>query len=96
MNKEFKTEDLKEIMWGGDTENLELVEEGDWISEGKYECADFTFKDKRDGKFYQFYCSRSGSHFSDWYYDHEDWGDTHEATEVEKVEVVTTTWQAVK
>jgi exonuclease SbcC len=88
----FKTEWLLPLInEDGDTP-LELVEDGDWEDDGKYQYRDVIFK--YDDKFYRVTDSRSGSYFSDYYYGHEDWGDEIECPEVEKIEVVTHEWKS--
>lgn len=84
-------EQVSAIIWD-DSNEFEIVQDGDWISEGKYEFKSVVFKAK-DGLFYEVGADRSGSHFSDWYYSFEDSGAT--AVQVEKVEVLTTKWVAV-
>jgi len=44
----------------------EVVEEGDWIDDGKYQHRNFDVK--IDGKYYSFSESRSGSYYTDWYH----------------------------
>jgi hypothetical protein len=68
----------------------ETVEEGDFEQDGKYQTAELIFTDGT--KFYQTEITRSGSPFSDWYY--EDYGDA-DLIEVEKKEVTITRWVQV-
>lgn len=49
-----------------------MVEEGDWIQDGKYQNQTCIVQDSRTGRHYSFDIRRSGSPFSDWYYPHED------------------------
>lgn len=49
-----------------------LVEEGDWVQDGKYQEQTNIVKDSLTGKFYRYSISRSGSPFTDWYYPHQD------------------------
>lgn len=49
-----------------------MIEEGDWIQDGKYQLQTSVVQDSRTGKYYSFDVSRSGSPFTDWYYPHED------------------------
>ena len=72
-------------------EGYSIVEVGDWIDDGKYSSQSTIFK-ADDGNFYQLNNSRSGSYFSDYYYDSDDWGDEVECTQVRQVEVVKTVW----
>lgn len=74
-------------------EGFKVIEQGEWIDEGKYQYRDTVFK--YDDKIWEFFVSRSGSYFSDYYYDIEDATET-EAYEVEKVKVTTHKWVRVK
>jgi len=74
-------------------EGFEIVEEGEWIQDYKYQCREIVFK--FEDKHYSLVESRSGSYHSDWYYSSEDWADEVEVTEVEPVEVIEVEWRAV-
>ena len=78
---------------GEATEGFEIIEESDWIDDGKYSYKDVVFK--FDDKFYVIYPSRSGSYFSDYFYDYEDLVE-FKSFEVEKVEVTTHKWKIIK
>lgn len=69
---------------------LELVEEGDFEQDYKYQSAQIIFTDGT--KHYSAFITRSGSPFTDWEY--QDYGDA-DITEVEKREVTVTKWVAV-
>jgi hypothetical protein len=88
----FKSEDIKELLDEEDVEGFELVEMGDWVSEGKYECSTSIFKFQ--DKFYLITDSRTGSHYTDWYYESSDWGDEIECTEVVPKEITKIKWVA--
>ena len=45
-----------------------LIEEGDWINEGKYEYQESIFSDKEKTVFCSVVIGRSGSYFTDWEY----------------------------
>lgn len=94
----FKTSDIREVRWfdiGIDYGNgIKLVESGDWIQDGKYQYRDDIFEFQ--GKYYMLSEGRSGSPFTDWYYDSEDWGEEVDCPEVEKVEVKTHRWKIIK
>ena len=85
-------EQVKEIIRDA-SEEFEIVEKSDWISEGKYEYRDYIFKS--GDKFFELSVSRSGSHFTDWYYCWEDQTE-FECSEVEKFEVLKTVWKVKK
>jgi hypothetical protein len=77
--KDFSSDEL---------ENYELIQNGDWIDDGRY-----SFKDtviKYQDKFYCIYESRSGSYFT--YY---NYGEPN-ACEVEPYEVTITQYRPVK
>lgn len=48
-------------------EGMELVEEGDWTQEHKYQYSTDIYGDG-EGNFYAVHNSRSGSYHTDWYY----------------------------
>ncbi len=64
-----------------------VVQEGDWISQGKYEYCTNVFQRISDGKYFAQDRSRSGSYFSDYYY-----RDAENLYEVEKKEVIVIEW----
>jgi len=71
-----------------DSETYTVVENGDWIEDGKY-----SFKEtiiKYQGKFYSISEARSGSYYSDYYYNEP------EAYEVEPYEITVTKYRVVK
>lgn len=49
-----------------------LIEEGDWIQNGKYQDKTNIVQDSKTGLYYRYSMTRHGSPFSDWYYDHEE------------------------
>lgn len=61
-----------------------IVEQGDWISEGKYENRAAVYKHQETGRFFEVRDSRSGSYYSDYY-----WNDP-EAVEVIAQQVTVT------
>lgn len=72
---------------------LRVVEEGDWLSEGKYESCEVIFTDGE--RFYSAEATRSGSYFSDYTYNSEwDDGDA-DVVEVRKVTKTVEIWEAV-
>jgi hypothetical protein len=84
-------EQVRDIVFD-DSEEFEVVQDGDWISEGKYEFKSVVFK-APDGKHYEVGADRSGSYHTDWHYSFEYDGQT--AFRVEEKEVTTTQWVAV-
>lgn len=87
----FLAKDLRNYI-REDESPFEYVSEGRWTSEGKWEYQELIFK--FEDKFYRHYNSRSGSYYTDYYRDYEDWKDDQliECEEVIKQEVVTTQW----
>lgn len=81
------SEELQECFnyceFNGD-EDFEVVEEGDWVCDYKYEICTNVFKRKSDGKYFAHDQSRSGSYHTDYYYN-----DPEDLYEVERKEVVT-------
>lgn len=90
----FKKEDMLRLTEEDPSEGFEIVEEDEWTQDHKHQLKDWIFK--YEGKFYQLTESRSGSPFTDWYYDSDDWGSQVEVEEVEPVEVKITKWKVVK
>lgn len=52
--------------------NWLLVEQSDWIQNGKYQEQTYIVQDIRTNLYYRYSISRSGSPFSDWYYPYQD------------------------
>lgn len=90
----FKKEDMLRLIEEDPSEGFEIVEEGGWTQNNRYQLKDWVFT--YAGKFYRLIESRSGSPFTDWYYDSDDWGSQVEVEEVEPVEVKITKWKVVK
>lgn len=75
-------------------EEFELIEEGDWVQEHKFQYSESIVKHKPTDTYWGLGSSRSGSYHTDWYYD---------ATQIDQVErheeVVTktlVTWRNVE
>jgi len=90
----FKAKELKELVREEETDNLRIVEDGDYISDGKYERSTVIFTNGYSH--FRLDLHRSGSPFTDWYYSWEDWGEEVECPEVEKQEVVKVVWKVKK
>ncbi len=88
-------EQTRELTYGGDVPDFELVEEGDWSVDHKYQHQTNIARQVSTNKFYEYSISRSGSPFSDYYYSYEDEG--AELIEVQKVTktIVTEVWEKV-
>ena len=97
MKRTFAWEQVKEAYWEEGNDLLEQVYEGPWEQEGKQQWQEVIFKATDDGKFYAFYATRSGSPFTDWYYDQFEYrtSDEEELTEVSKVKQITYSWEPV-
>lgn len=91
---QLSQEDFRSLCYE-DLEDYEIVEEGDWEVDYKWQHCENIVKHFPTGKFYSYTVSRSGSPYSDYYYSYEDGG--VELTEVRLVEKVVTTkeWVAV-
>ena len=79
---------MEKILELWENEELEVVLEGDWVSEGKYQFSDDVVK--HEGKYYQISNYRSGSYHSDYEY-----GDPT-CIEVEPMEFTTIRYVPVK
>lgn len=77
-------------------ENYEVIDDGDWDDHGKYQYKTMIVWNKETNKFYQYSIQRSGSYFSDYYYDTDD-EPFVDAVEVEERErtIVETYWKVV-
>lgn len=89
----FNSEWLKALVQG-DESPLEPVEESEWEDGGKYQHKEYIFK--YEGKFYTIDDCRSGSYYSDYYYESGDWEGEIECPEVEQVEKIVKEWQVIK
>ena len=93
-------EHVQELLEAGDVLNendeivYQLIEEGEWTQDHKYQFCDIIFEEVSTGKTYQFTISRSGSPFTDWYYDW-DYTKEYDCVEVVKKEVKITSWEKV-
>lgn len=74
------------------------VEEGEWKDDGKYQSCKIIFKDTTTDKHYSYWVSRSGSYFSEWYYDQFDYNldGKEEVSEVKLQEVIIKKWMPIK
>ena len=79
----------------GDPEyEFELVEEGEWTQDYKYQNKETILRRKGDDTFWLYFESRTGSPFSDWHC--ESYGDEEVTlTQVEAVEVTRIEWQPI-
>lgn len=95
-----KLEDFEEISEARsiprDGDEWQMIEDGDWVSDGKYDLTTSVVKHIESGKYYQYSLSRTGSYYSDYYYSHHDDGgvELDEVVPVEKT-VVITEWKFV-
>lgn len=78
-----------------DGKEIEVIEEGEWEQDHKYQSLELIFTDGK--KNYRGYISRSGSPFTDWTYDSELYGadDIEDIDEVVQKAVTVTRWVAV-
>jgi len=75
-------EQAKDLLWGDHEDDFKVEEESEWTHEHKFQHKEVIFV--YGGKFYELNVSRSGSEWTDWYYDF-----TLDCPEVEKREVTT-------
>ena len=92
MNSQITLTDAQvRALWreDGGVLGLELHEGGDWEDGGKYQYITNIYFQESTGKYFELSISRSGSHFTDWYYSFEDSGEVlNEVKLIERVEVV--------
>jgi len=90
----FKKEDLLSITEDEYPVGFTAVEEGDWVQVYKQQLKEIVFK--YQDHFYSLTESRTGSPFTDWYYDSEYWPDEVDLVEVVPVEKIIKVWERVK
>ena len=88
----FNCEVVKDLFFEDYTDEFEVVEEGDWTQDYKSQLRTIVFK--YNGLLYSITVSRSGSPFTDWYYEWED-TDVFEAYRVEPVTKTITVYKVV-
>jgi hypothetical protein len=99
VTREILVSELETIYFEDGTDDFELIHKDRWEQDGKSQYQQVIYKAKDDGKYYSLWVSRSGSPFTDWYYDQFEYakeGDTVELTEMTKVEKTVVSWEAVR
>ena len=88
------SEMMEDIECGSDV--WEVVEDGVWTQDHKYQYKESVVKHIPTGKFYLYGVSRSGSPFTDWYYSYEygDYPDLCEVTQEGRT-IVQQYWKVV-
>jgi len=88
-------ENFQECLYGNcDGYEFELVEEGEWTQDYKYQYRTIILKRKVDGTFWRHGEARTGSPFTDWHYEGSR-DEEFTLTQVEPVEVTVTEWKAI-
>ena len=85
-------DDDKEGEYNDDGIKYITVEEGDWVDEGKYSYCEWTFFFPELNVYVSCSQSRSGSYYSDYYYDDPDFDFVEPRTKT----VVTTTYHVIE
>jgi len=92
VNKEILTEICFDDVCSDDP--YEVIEDGDWVDDGKVSFKDVVFK--FEDKFYMYSFSRSGSYHTDYYYNVEDLPDDgDDVIEVKQREFVVKKWVSI-
>ena len=88
------SEMMDEIKYGSDI--WEVIDEGVWTQDSKYQHKDSLVKHTPTGKFYKYHVSRSGSPFTNWQYSYEygDYPTMYEVVQEER-NIVQKHWKAV-
>jgi hypothetical protein len=86
----FKTDDLESCFSCEDNEKFELVEEAEFVDDGKYSHGQFVFLNKEDNKHYSCQVARCGSYFDDYSFYFEE-----ECDEVEQRTVMVKKWMPI-
>jgi len=78
-----------------DNDCIQYIDETDWLDEGKYQIKNVIFIYEK--KYYMTILSRTGSYYSDYYYNIEDWSKDEliECPEVEKIMITISKWELV-
>lgn len=73
-----------------------MIEDGDWVSDGKYDTQYCIVQNNQSGKYYQYQLTRSGSYYSDYWYSHQEDGgvDLNEVIPMEET-VTIIRWKGV-
>ncbi len=96
MKKKFKLADIRDVIWEEvDAGGLTLVEQGQWIDEGKYQQQENILREIATGRFYCYNLSKSGSHFTEFMFSFEWDPDEIELVEVEKATRTVEYWKTV-
>jgi len=91
---ELENLELEDVLTTQEGIQVSVVEQGDWINDGKYQNMEIIFTD--GDRFYSGSISRSGSYFTDYTYESEWCGeDPAEINEVRKVTKTIEVWEAV-
>lgn len=85
----------RELCDGEDYEEWSLVEDCKWVQNGKYQYGRLIYFNSSYNAHYALDISRSGSPYTDWYYDYEDMKEI-ELYRVTKKERIITEWIIVK
>ena len=86
----ISSEVAKALVWEDYSDEYEVVDDGHWEAEHKYEYKSLIFKYK--DKFYELSVSRSGSYYTEYYYDWEV-VDEFECPEMEQVTITQEIWR---
>lgn len=88
----YTPEQLEELFFEDENEDLVLYEKGQWEDDGKYQHCYVVYQDKHEPRYYRMWATRSGSHYTDWEYTFFN----SELKEVVLEKIVTTVWKAVQ
>ena len=88
-------ETFDELLYGDKVEGFNIIELGEWVSQGKWEHKETIVQCVADQKFYAVCDSRSGSYYSDYTYSSENETEM-ELPEVFPVEVKTIKYLTAK
>lgn len=86
----LNSNEVQDLFFG--ESDLKIIHESEWEQDHKSQYKLIVFE--KDEKFYSVTAGRSGSPFSDWYYDWEHQS-TFECAEVHEVEITTKVWRVV-
>lgn len=89
-NVVLKKELVEAIFDWEEVEFWSIKEEGEWIDDGKYSFRESVLFNELTGKYYSVSQSRSGSYYTDYYYD--DHTDITDDDEVEQKEFTVIRW----
>jgi hypothetical protein len=90
MTMKISAEDYEFLLYEDEIEGFSIIEHGEWVVDHKYEHKRVIVQHIESSKYYALYSSRSGSYYTEYYYDELE-PDSEGMVELEEVVPVTKT-----